>query len=108
MSKAIDTLENVVTDFLSTLGAEAKEALRVLLLNPQVGTSLEWYKLVVKTYLQGPSALRLIEDIGNRYPNEAVWKDLDAPGGQPLFEAGIILRNCQIVLSRAERTDNMA
>lgn len=52
MSKAIDTLENVVTDFLSTLGAEAKEALRVLLLNPQVGTSLEWYKLVVKTYLQ--------------------------------------------------------
>jgi hypothetical protein len=70
-----------------------------LILNPQVTPSLAWYKLIVEKYLQNPSATLLIEDIAQKYADEAVWRDLDSPQGIHLFEAGIILRESQAVLS---------
>jgi hypothetical protein len=99
MTELITTLEGVVRDFVSSLSVAEQEAVRGLILNPQVRPSLDWYRRIVTQYLQGPSAGLLIEDIARKYADEAVWRDLDSPQGLPLFEAGIILRKSQTALS---------
>lgn len=100
MTAIMTTLEGVVHDFVSTLNANEQETVRGLILNPQVRPSLEWYGRVVTKYLQGPSATLLIQDVAQKYADEAVWRDLDSPQGLPLFEAGIILRESQAALSQ--------
>lgn len=99
MTEFMTTLKGAVHDFVSSLSVVEQEAVRGLILNPQVRPSLDWYKRVVTKYLQGPSAALLIEDIAQKYADEAVWRDLDSPQGLPLFEAGIILRESQAALS---------
>jgi hypothetical protein len=93
------TLEDVVRDFVASLSVDEQKAVRGLILNPQVTPSLVWYKRIVAKYLRSPSAMRLIEEIAQKYADEAVWRDLESPQGLPLFEAGIILRESQAVLS---------
>ena len=99
MTQPMITLEDVVRDFVASLSVGEQKAVRGLILNPQVTPSLAWYKLIVEKYLQNPSATLLIEDIAQKYADEAVWRDLDSPQGIHLFEAGIILRERQAVLS---------
>ena len=98
-TQPMTTLEDVVRDFVASLSVGEQKAVRGLILNPQVTPSLAWYKLIVAKYLQSPSAALLIEDIAQKYADEAVWRGLDSPQGLPLFEAGIILRESQAVLS---------
>ena len=94
-------LDSAVQDFVSSLSEAEQEEVRVLILNPQVRPSLDWYRRVMMNYLQGPLADLLIAEIAKKYPDEAVWRQLDAPQDVPFFEAGIILRESQALLSSA-------
>jgi hypothetical protein len=94
----ISTLGEAVSHFVASLHPPQRTEIRELVLNSQITSSVFWYKRVVADYLSSADADKLIEDIGKRHADEAVWREMDSPAGQPFFEAGIILRHAQALL----------
>lgn len=98
MNESIINLKDAVRDFVSSLSVCEQDVVRRLILSSQVKSSLNWYVIVIKRYLEGPASELLIQDIIKKYADEAVWRDLDSSKNLPLFEAEIILRESQTAL----------
>lgn len=92
-------IENTVSLFVASLDTSEREVVRGLILGPQIRPSHIWYDRVVATYLSGEAALPLIEEILEKYANEAFFRELDTPVKSYLFEARMILREVQAVLN---------
>lgn len=88
---------DVVDDFLSSLSAEKKLELEVLLLNHQIEASWPWYEVVISRYLVTPESFQLIREIEDLFPDESALKLIEATSNAPVFEARMILREAQRV-----------
>jgi hypothetical protein len=101
MNNQKNTLAAVVDDFLVSLSDERKAELKRVILNSQLTTSWPWYKEVISSYLQGPDAKLLLDDIESHYPGTEFGNAVS--GENPdmhAYEAEIILREAQKNLNK--------
>lgn len=89
----VGTFDNAVADLISNLDQSSREQLATLFLNSQA--SWLWYEKVIERYdLRNPDNPIVLE-IGERFPDEAIFKLIESDFQAPTFEAGIILREAK-------------
>ncbi|MBR8657002.1 hypothetical protein KDH83_27160 [Achromobacter sp. Marseille-Q0513] len=92
MSRNVETLEQAVEEFFSSLNDAEKNALRQLFLTTREANSRRWMTEVVAMFGLDQPDCKLCADIERIFPEESVFKGRVFDNADGLFEAGIILR----------------
>jgi hypothetical protein len=92
-------LDSVVDDFILSLSPDQSKQLNMLILNHQIVESWPWYEMVISRYLQADESIELVEDIDRLFPGESALKCIESSMDLPVFEAHIVLRMAQNILS---------
>lgn len=89
------TLKDAATALLLGLNDKERVELATLVLNSRIEPARRWMRVVIEMFGLSDSAEALIADIDRRFPDESVLKEIESDGGEPIFEAKMILREAQ-------------